>query len=248
MIAYKFDGTIDGLFSCVYNSFVLKEIPYLVADGDLQLLLDGEVRNIKTDHEANKRIITALYNYIGFNALSDIKFAFRSGNENKSDVIFRYIRRTFECRKNISGKFSEKIVMDFYDLVKQVSNEVHRMKGFVRFSECADTIMYARFSPDNDITDLLMPHFTARFKNMPFVIHDVSRGKVAMFNGSESKILTVDSPFWLQMSEQERTFQSLWRTYYNSVNIKERKNDKLMRSFLPTRYHKHLTELHRVGA
>ena len=242
MLIYKYDGTIDGIFSCVFSSFVNKEKPDFVTDGEIQLSFGDEVRYIETDYNNNKRIITALYKYIGINALSDIRYAFRLGNQKKANVIFKYICKTFEMRKNISNKFSEQVVMDFYDTVKKVGNEVHRMKGFIRFNECANGVYYAHFSPDNDITDLLLPHFKLRFKNMPFIIHDVKRNVIAIYDGCESKVVKATSTLYVPLSESEENFQRLWKTYYKSVSIAERKNEKLMNSFLPIRYHEHLTE------
>ena len=242
MLIYKYDGTIDGIFSCVFTSFVNKECPDMITDQEVQLSFDGQIRYIKTDYVNNKRIITALYKYIGINALSDIRYAFRMGNPIKSNVIFKYICKTFEARKNISTKFSEQTVMDFYETVKKVGNEVHRMKGFIRFNECANGVFYAHFAPDNDIADLLLPHFKLRFKNMPFIIHDVKRNVLAIYDGNESKTIKATSTLYVHLSEQEESFQKLWNTYYNSVNIKERKNEKLMNSFLPIKYREHLTE------
>lgn len=242
MLIYKFDGTIDGLFTCIYTSFINKEKPDLITSSEVQLTLDGTLRFIETDYQNNKRIITALYKYIGINALSDVKYAFRFGDDSKFGVIFNYIYKTFEFRKNISGKFSEQAVMDFYDIIKKIGNEVHRFKGFVRFNESANGILYAHFSPDNDITDLLLPHFKMRFKNLPFVLHDVKRNVVAMCYNGESKVVHATQTLYVELSAQEKEFQNLWSTYYNSVNIEERKNIKLMNAFLPVRYHSHLTE------
>lgn len=243
MLVYKYDGTIDGIFSCIFTAFVKKEKPDLVtANDDIQLTLDGQVRLIKTNYENNKRIITALYRYIGINALSDIRYAFRCGDDSKGGIIFNYIYRTFEYRKNISTKFSEETVLAFYDTVKKIANEVHRMKGFIRFSESAQGFYYAHFEPDNNIADLLLPHFMMRFKGMPFIIHDVRRNVLAMYDGKDSKTVNSNQTIYVQLSTEEESFQKLWQTYYTSINIKERKNVKLMNAFLPIRYREHLVE------
>lgn len=242
MIAYKYDGTLDGIFTCVYHSFINDEIPYAISCEQIQTKIGGKIRIIETDHVANKRIITALYKYIGLNALADIRYAFRNGSDETAIKIFNYVRKTFEARKCIAGKFSDQTVLDFYDTIKKVGNEVHRMKGFLRFSQTAGDIYYAHFSPDNDIADLLLPHFMLRFKNMPFVIHDVKRNVLAMYNGQESKIIKSCHPLLVEFSAEEESFRKLWQTYYNSISIKERRNEKLMRAFMPIRYHEHLIE------
>ena len=80
------------VFSCVYMAFTNNEWPDLVTSSDnIQVALDGRIREINTDYVNNKRIITALYRYIGINALSDIRYAFRSGDDSKANIIFKYI-------------------------------------------------------------------------------------------------------------------------------------------------------------
>lgn len=241
MTIYLFDGTIDGIFSCIFRSFTKNENPSLITDKATQTAFDDEIIEIKTDYEANKRIIAAIYRYCGLNMLSDVKFAFRSGEENAPTVIFNYIKKTFEARKSISGKFSDEDVLAFYDVIKRVSLEVHRFKGFLRFSESVEGILYARFEPDNNIADLLMPHFKARFKNLPFAIHDTKRNIAAMCNGLETKVVNANVSF-VKIGENESAFGSLWREYYKSVNIASRKNEKLMRSYMPARYFKNMSE------
>lgn len=239
---YKFDGTIDGIFSCILRCFLNKETPTELVDDAIQISLTEAIVDVETDLESNKRIISALYKYCGYNALCDLKYAFRSGDKNKHNIIFNYIKKTFECRKSISEKFSDSVVMQYYDLIKRICLEVHRFKGFVRFSESDRGIFYAHIEPDNDIVDLLIPHFAARFKNIPFAIHDVKRNKLAMHFNGKTKVMNPNFTVTVNLGKNEEDFTKLWKTYYNSVNIKTRKNLKVMNAFMPARYHRHLTE------
>ncbi len=241
MTIYLFDGTIDGIFTCIFRSFTKKENPSLIIRDAAQISLTDEIIDVKTDYEANKRIIAAIYKYGGLNALNDVKFAFRSGNENAPTVIFNYIKKTFEARKCISGKFSDEDVLAFYDLIKRVSLEVHRFKGFLRFSESVEGILYARFEPDNNIADLLLPHFKARFNDLPFAIHDAKRNVAAMCDGKQAKVVNARVSF-VELSANESAFGALWREYYKDVNIESRKNERLMRSYMPARYFKNMPE------
>ena len=45
--------------------------------------------NVQTElYENNKRVINCIYTHAGINALNDLKYAFRSGNEQKEITIF----------------------------------------------------------------------------------------------------------------------------------------------------------------
>lgn len=243
MITYIFDGTKNGLFTCVFESFYAREIPDEVCNEARQTGIFDINKAIKTDDVKAERVIACLRKCRTANMLSDVAYAFRSGEKNKFTVIFNYIRKAVEYKNNdISTAFSLPESLAFFDLKKRIGTEFHRFKGFLRFMESADGYFYACFEPDNDITDILVPHFKARLKS-PFVIHDVKRNIIALCNGSDFKIIRNPTHnVTVYLSDDEQKFQDLWKIYYNGINIKERKNTRLMRAFLPERYWKYLSE------
>lgn len=243
MITYFFDGTKNGLFTCVFESFYKKEIPDNITDDNCQTGFFDTNKTIATDKEKAERVIACLRKCKTANILSTVTYAFRSGEKNKFNVIFNYVRKAVEYKNNdISTAFSLSESLAFSDLSKRIGTEIHRFKGFLRFMESEDGYYYACFEPDNDITDILVPHFKARLKS-PFVIHDVKRNIIALCNGSDFKIIRSPARnVTVYLSEDEQKFQNLWKTYYNGINIKERKNTRSMRAFLPERYWKYLSE------
>ena len=58
------------------------------------------------------------------------------------------------------------------------------MMQFVRFSVMERGVMYSEIAPDNDVLELVADHFSERFRNDPFIIHDTGRKKaVVAFEG-----------------------------------------------------------------
>lgn len=247
MITYTFDGTKNGLFTCIFESFYAREIPKDVTDEACQTGLFDVNKTILSNNEKAERVISCLRKCRTPNILSDVAYAFRSGEKNKFNVIFNYVRKTVEYKNNdISTAFSIPESLAFFDLKKRIGTEIHRFKGFMRFMESDEGYFYACFEPDNDITDILVPHFKARLKS-PFVIHDVKRNVIALCNGSDFKVIR--NPIQnvtVYLSDEEQKFQDLWKTYYKGININERKNTRLMRAFLPERYWKFLSEKQEV--
>ena len=127
------------------------------------------------------------------------------------------------------------------DCMRRVGIELHRMKGFLRFFETESGALYAAFSPDNDIVDLLVPHFRARLPRFPFVIHDVKRKKAAVWDTQNVFLAPLDKAEVL-IAADENDWQNLWRQYYESVNIPSRERLKQMRGYLPVRYMKFMPE------
>ena len=67
-----------------------------------------------------------------------------------------------------------------------------------------------------------------------------------MYDGKASKTINAGaSTVTVYLSENEKNFRNLWRTYYDSITIAERKNEKQMYAYMPRRYHKHLPEKNR---
>ena len=141
----------------------------------------------------------------------------------------------------IKKRLSLPEVIEFNDLVYKVTGEIHRLKGFLRFMESKSGALYAPYSPDNDITELLMPHFAERLKAEKFVIHDVKRKIAGMYDGREW-IMGYAGEAEIYLSEYERAFENLWKKYYKSVNIEERPHIKQMKGYMPVRYWKYMPE------
>ncbi len=243
MTTYIFDGTKNGLFTCVFESFYKKENPDEVTDGNSQSGFFDINKTIITDEKKAERVSACLKRCKTKYLSSDVNYAFRSGDKNKFTVIFAYIKKAVENKqRDISTAFSLPETLAFHDLKARIQYETHRFKGFLRFMESEEGYFYACYEPDNDITDLLAPHFRDRLKS-PFAIHDVKRNVIALCDGKSIKTISgAATGVTVFLSAEEEKMQELWKSYYKSINITERKNTRQMRAFLPERYWKHLSE------
>ena len=244
MTTYVFDGTKIGLLSCVFDSYYGKHTPNKLTDKDGQVSFFDKLYTIESNVEKSNRVTKCLNNIATPNVLKDVNLALKSGQEDKYTVIFNYIKTAIDNKKiDISKNFADKHVLAFFDIIKKVSYEIHRFKGFIRFEQSVDGYYYAHYTPDNDITWHLMPHFAQRFADQAFIIHDTKRNVLGMYDGYEVKTINAeDRQVTVYLSDEEINFKKLWQTYYKSVNIKERKNHKLMKQFLPLKYWNNLPE------
>ncbi|MBQ7373372.1 MAG: TIGR03915 family putative DNA repair protein [Clostridia bacterium] len=244
MITFIFDGTKMGLFTCIFDAYYEKRIPKTVTDKQVQIGFYDNVYEIVTDAQKAKRVSNCLKECKTYGVSKDVSLALKSGREDKYTVIFNYLKIVIDNKGvDVSKNFADENVLAFSDLLKQITYELHRFKGFIRFEQSVDGYYYAHFSPDNDITWLLMPHFTTRFANQAFIIHDVKRNVLGMYDGQNcEQICAEDRQVTVYLSDEEVNFKKLWQTYYKSVNIKERKNHRIMKNFLPVRYWEHLPE------
>ena len=238
MTVYLIEKSLTAVLTAVFTAFERKETPAVrLADGYQPSLLNNAVE-IKTDEKKAERVRKKLRK-IGGETEYRIKTAFLNGNNEKYTAIFDYIVGTVKANADISENYSDKGVYAVYTLMRQVNAEAHRMKGFLRFSMMENGVYYAKFTPDNDILTLIAPHFKNRYPNMPFIIHDIKRGVMIASYKGESK--TVSGIFDIN-AESADGYGKLFKTYYEAVFIKERENERQMRSCMPARYHKFMPE------
>lgn len=243
MTTYFFDGTKNGLLTCIFESFYEKRIPDDVTTECVQCGLLDEIVTIKTDNEKAERVYKCLKNCKTKYLVSDFNLTFRSGEKSRFKVLFDYLNVAISNKNiDVSKAFALPEIQAFTDLKNRIYTETHRFKGFLRFMETEKGFYYACYEPDNDITELLVPHFTARLQS-PFIIHDIKRNILALCDGKQYKILNGgDNGVTVFMSESEENFLDLWQQYYKSINIEERKNLRQMRNYMPERYWKNLSE------
>ena len=243
MTTYFFDGTKNGLLTCIFESFYEKRIPDDVTTECVQCGLLDEIVTIKTDNEKAERVYKCLKNCKTKYLVSDFNLTFRSGEKKRFKVLFDYLNVAISNKNiDVSKAFALPEIQAFTDLKNRIYTETHRFKGFLRFMETEKGFYYACYEPDNDITELLVSHFTARLQS-PFIIHDIKRNILALCDGKRYKILNGgDNGVTVFMSESEEIFLDLWQQYYKSINIEERKNLRQMRNYMPERYWKNLSE------
>ena len=256
MIDYLYDGTFEGLLTCVYHHYYTDKAAGIFPREEYQPSMLHGFMEVETEEDKAARVYEAIEEKISGYALRMVYRAFLSDAPGKETVILKYVVLGFRIGPAIGSLHARPEVYALEDLVRKVGNERERMLQFVRFEvmEAAGTspgaaqILYAKIEPSCDVLTLAAHHFAERFSHDPLIIHDVGRNKavfayerdwyVADFDG----IHLPDGTAILQ-SEDERSYQSLWRTYFDHIAIKERTNPRCQKNHMPVRYWKHLTEV-----
>jgi len=127
----------------------------------------------------------------------------------------------------------------------KVQSELHRLMGFIRFNPGPKGIWLARCAPDYALLPILEHYFNARFGEDPWAIIDEKRN-VALIRLKGREALYGDLSLFPVLYEEKAatdSWEELWQLYHRSVTIENRKNLKLQKQFIPSRYRKYLPEL-----
>ena len=235
---YVYDGTKNGFLSAFLQAF--KDPRALVTSKQTQLRLDEPLIQVQTDVQKAEKAENRLLSF-DRDCMRDLDRLLRSGEEDNEQAAFEYLRFLAQMKAPVGRRLTEPCVFKAMEYIKKVGFEIHRFHGFIRFMETASGALYAPFSPDNDICDLLAPHFRKRLPEFPFVLHDVKRKKATVYDGKNTFNAYLPQANVL-ISADETEWQSLWKGYYQAVNIPCRERLKQMKGYMPVRYWEFLPE------
>lgn len=244
---YLYDGSFYGLLTCIYHIYYDKIEPINISVKTEASINQGslidETIHICTSSEKALKVYNSIPSKISHEALIDIYHAYLSSIEGKELIIYRYIKLGYKVGNKLSSYHFMEEVSSLRKISMKVTKEVHNFCGFIRF-ELRGNFYYAIYEPDHNITELLMPHFTNRFSDQNFIIHDIKRNIAAIYNTKEYFItnFTPEEIAALELNNNEDPFQQLWKEYFKTVAIEERKNLSQQKRLMPTRYRKHLLE------
>jgi len=244
MKIFIYDDTFEGLLTAIYDSFYSKEPTtsiYGKSNSNTPLLL-GEIIEINTEKDKFKKVRDAIINKIDFLALKKIYMIYLSNEEEKAMVIYKYLKIAFKLGHNVHSFFNIDEIRLVDDINRRVSMECHRFEGFIRFNCIDEKFLYSSIEPDNDILELLGDHFKNRFSREYFIIHDISREKALIYNGISYEIILMDKSTYEKLKSHDDEYADLWKAYFKSTTIEERKNIKLQYRMMPKRYWKHILE------
>ncbi len=241
MLHYLYDGTFEGLLSCIYAHYYQSKCHGIYRSNQYLGDLVAQNQNIVTDMSHAKKVYDAIPLKISQTSFRTIFHLFLSSCPDKESLILDYLILGFKIGSKIDSLHADPLVLRVQKESKKVSLEVHRFYGLVRFSDMGD-FLYSKIEPDNDIIALLGPHFSDRFSPEKIIIHDNRRG-IALF-AHQGKWFVRDFTQNVNhlKTDAELFFSGLWQDYHKTVAIKERINPKLQKQYMPKRYWDNLTE------
>ncbi|MFK7932864.1 MAG: TIGR03915 family putative DNA repair protein [Saprospiraceae bacterium] len=250
---YTYDSTYEGLLSAIFETYRLKTpATRIVPQDEWQDSLFDQPLFVETKPEWAKRVIKGVEKKGGKTASKLLYHAFLSELPRVSDLIYTFVKKAMAAQVNITDNFADDTVLKLHELKKKMGREVHRMHAFIRFQRTKDDIYYSVIEPDFNVMPLIGDHFEKRYPAQHWLIYDAKRRYGISYNCDTRKtdFITFADDHRLQLrqldtdvlDESEPDFQILWKSYFDSVNIPERKNMKLHLQHVPRRYWKYLSE------
>jgi len=255
MNLYTYDGTTEGMLTAVATAIKSRQpVEDIVSSEHFQGGLFTQNYPVVTNNDQAGRLMHYLQTSLGRWSLHYIMYAMLSEMEGCELAICDYIRHSLKKGKQLDCDEAHPAVRKVHDIHHKVSHEVCRMKGFIRFLQLKDDILYAPFEPDHNIIIPVANHFQDRLPANQWIIHDIKRNIALRHHKAALELIDIDPEFTRQVAESgsvdeehlesnEKLYQDLWQTFFKTVSIEERTNPKLQRGLMPQRYWKYLVEV-----
>lgn len=242
----------ESIFTAIYDAWSSRfghnniEIKVLSADNQGNMELFCEYIYVLEDEEKVKKVIKTIRDKISAQGLEVVLKAACSCDVDKADAIYRFLIIGFAMGKSVLDYTTHEAVLKIFNMNRNVGNETHHYLGFTRFMEIENKILIGKVTPKNDIIRLMAPHFADRLGMENFIIYDENRKTAIVYRSGYPWVYTNAEDFDLDVfsdgTKEQLEFEKLWKTFFDTIAISERKNPKLQRNNIPFRYRNDMLE------
>lgn len=250
MTTIYFDGTFMGWLTAVFNIYEGKFTDVKFESSESNQLLFAYQHVVITDEAKAKRVWEGLLKHISNKAAKSLYVAFLSELPGIEEKLLLYMKDALASKQSIETNFSKTYILEIAQIARKVQHEKHRMEEFVRFQLTQDELYYSIIEPEYNVLPLVSNHFKNRYADQRWLIYDGRRKYGIYYDLADVSTVQLNfneatnngTNIISVVSESEYLYQKLWQGYFNSVNIKARKNIKLHLQHMPKKYWKYLPE------
>ena len=239
--SYVYDGSFAGLLCCFSESCTLQETPVDIRQTDAEPVLFDTAKWILTDKEKAEKVYLSIRVKISRQAQELVRLGFLTCTPRKEMLLCEFLRLGFRYGAKATTMLTDDSVADLTKAVRHLTNESHKLMGFVRFS-VYDNFLVSVIEPKNFVLPLLAGHFCNRFSDETFMIYDQTHKAALVWQNRKADILSVEALTLPDADSDELAYRGLWQQFYKTIAVQTRENPRCRMTLMPKRYWGHLTE------
>jgi probable DNA metabolism protein len=109
-LIYTYDGSLDGLMCCVFESYHKNEIPLDIMPEDSELPELLPVKAVETDTGTAKRVLESVKEKVGYRAYEFIRRAFLTCHPQRELLILRFLRTGYSRGPSVMDMLADTVV------------------------------------------------------------------------------------------------------------------------------------------
>lgn len=245
---YLCEDTPDGIFTAVYDAWAAKipddRLKLCVEDGYCYELFT-DIVYVQTDLQKAVKVARSISRKISKEAYDMVYLATLSKEQDKIDVIYRFLKLGFHYGRTVVDMQADQTVCRLFDIQRGVVNEAHSFREFIRFHDSEQGILIAKIRPKSQPLPLITPHFADRFPEEHFVILDEVHRMGAFHERRKQWFLaplSEETMGRIWNSGWSTEYERMWKTFFRTIAIKERENYRCQRTLCALRYRDYMLE------
>lgn len=240
-----FDGILCGVYDVYASRLAVSECRLELID-EYEPLLFTEYREVPLETWKAERVAAKIRNFMSEEAYVYLYRAALHKSPERADSILRFIALGLSNGRKTLGMLQNPAVYEIFQMNRYVGNEAHFLVEFMRFERLSSGLYYGKVGPENEVLELVAVHFADRFPDMDWIIYDEKHRTAAVHSKKGQWVLRrqVDKEEISRLTGERNTdiYTGMWKTFFETIAIEERKNPKCQRNMLPLRYRKYMTE------
>lgn len=247
-MSITYDGTYEGLLSAIFEAYRLKVEPSeIVPEEEFQPGLFAERIHVQANAEWAVRVRKGIISKTSKDGERMLYRCFLSEQAGVEMLIFHFVKMAMASQHSIEHNYLDDKILALHQINKKIGREVHRMHAFVRFAETHDGLFVSLVEPDFNVLPLIGKHFIDRYPAQRWLIYDKQRHFGLFWDEKRAEFVTFSEQEHQRLTDDlltglETDYQEMWKSYFKSVDIPERRNLKLHLRHVPKRYWKYLVE------
>ena len=249
MTIFTCEHNWDAMLCCIYAAFQSKKGHKnisLMLEPVYETTLFDEYIHVDADAQTASKMRNGISNSISYYFYREMMYVSMTYEEDVLDNIYRCLLLGFNYGEEILNAVQYKNIMRHHEMKKRLENEVCRFREFIRFHEIDKGIYVAHIEPKSPLVVALGPIFQDRMPSEHFVIvDDVHREAIVHRKDRPFFMVTLTESELERLKETEEandSYTDLWKAFFESIAIEERKNEKCQLSHFPLWTRKHVVE------
>lgn len=248
MTVFTCEDTFEAMMSCVHDAWESR-----LGHDNVRLQLEPVVQpglfctyvHVDADFGKAAQVVRAVQRKISYEAYRQVFLAAMSFEPDRLDAIYRFLVLGFARGRQLTQMLSRPEVVWIFELSRKANTEANYFREFTRFSQVGQ-VYVAHIEPKCNVTAISAAHFADRMPSEYWMMIDDNRRIAAVHPKNQSFYMTRLMPEELEQlrrtEEKEDLYTDLWREFFESIGIQERKNRECQRTNMPIWYRKHATE------
>lgn len=256
MYVYRCEDSLESIFAAIYRAYEDRHgrEQVMLSLEDEPMLFAEEIV-VLPDRERYEKVSRTIRKQFGEENYRALCLALSSEDSRKAQAVYVTVAKGLESkciRGHLFDNLADENVNRAFKLARNADREYCHFRGFTRFEELENGVIYGKIAPRNHVLPFLMTHFADRFSEENFILQDTGRDLYGIHSAGTAEEPdewclvqgTLISPEKLLRSENEMRYQMLFKQFCKSVAIDSRRNIPLQRNMLPLHFREYMTEFH----